>query len=163
MILLALTRYKLPLELLAAFALLAGLLYGFHEFCERERDIGRNEARAEYAQKLVEAKAAADKREKELQGQVADAVDKGYEREQTLRTVAAGSSAASAGLRDALGTIRNGVPSATVDALRDSTSTLTTVLADCTGRYRALAEIADRHASDTKTLTDSWPRNEAVK
>jgi len=163
MMLLALARYKLPLDLLAAFALLAGLLYGFHEFCERERDIGRNEVRAEYAQKLVEAKAAADKREKELQGQVADAVDKGNEREQTLRTVAAGSSAASAGLRDALGAIRNGVPSATVDALRDSTATLTTVLADCTGRYRALAEITDRHASDTKTLADSWPRNEAVK
>jgi hypothetical protein len=145
-------------EIVAGLALIAGICWGVHEFLEHERDIGRNEVRAEYAQKLQEAKDAAKIREDELRVQRDDALSKGNEREQTLRTVAAGGNAASLGLRDALGTIRNGVPSATVEALRNSTSTLATVLAECQGRYRELAEKADRHASDSKTLTDAWPK-----
>jgi hypothetical protein len=32
------------------------------------------------------------------------------------------------------------------------------VLTQCTGRYRDLAEIADRHASDVQTLIEAWPQ-----
>lgn len=149
-------------ELLGGLALIAGICWGVHEFLEHERDIGRDEVRTEYAQKLAEAKEAAKLREDDLRDQRDAAVNKGNEREQTLRTVAAGSTAASIGLRDALGTIRDSVSGATIEALRNSTATLSTVLEDCQGRYRSLAEVADRHASDAHTLSDAWPENQVA-
>lgn len=146
-------------ELLAGLAIVAGICWGAHEFLEHERDIGRNEVRAEYAQKLTEAKDAARQRETELLAQRDDAINKGNEREQTIHSLAASAGASSNGLRDALAHIGVGVPSATIEALRNSTTTLATVLSDCQGRYRSLAEIADRHASDSRTLTEAWPEN----
>lgn len=146
-------------EVLAGLALVAGICWGVHEFLEHERDIGRNEVRAEWAQKLQDEKDAAARREAELRAQRDDAIAQGVTRETLIRNLAAGSNASSVGLRDALTTIRNGVPSATVEALRNSTTTLTTVLADCQARYRSLAETADRHASDARTLSDAWPQN----
>jgi len=144
-------------EMLGALALLAGICWGVHEFLEHERDIGRNEVRAEYAQKLAEAKDAAKIREDELRAQRDDAVNKGNDREQIIRNLAASGSASSVSLRDALAHIGVGVPSASIEALRQSTTTLATVLTDCQGRYRAVAEAADRHANDAKTLSDAWP------
>jgi hypothetical protein len=155
----ALSPYKLLIEIAVIGSLAAGAVYGVHQFLEHERDIGRQEVRAEYATKLAEAKEAARKREAELTTQRDEAVSHANERDQTIRTVAAGGAAASLGLRDILSGIRNGVPSATVEALRQSTATLATVLADCQTRYRGLAEIADRHASDSKTMSDAWPTN----
>lgn len=147
-------------EFLAGLALICGICCGVHEFLEHERDIGRNEVRAEYAQKLAEAKDAARQRETELIAQRDDAITRGNEREQTIRSLAASSATASVGLRDTLAHISVGVPGATIEALRNSTTTLATVLSDCQGRYRALAEVADRHANDSKTLSDAWPQNQ---
>lgn len=151
--------YKLLLEIALIGSLAAGAVYGVHQFLEHERDIGRQEVRAEYADKLAEAKEAARKREAELTTQRDEAVSYANERDQTIRTVAAGGAAASVGLRDTLAGIRNSVPSATVETLRQSTATLATVLGDCQARYRELAEKADRHASDSKTLSDAWPKD----
>lgn len=153
-----LSPYKLIIEIVLIGSMFAGFAFGVHEFLQHEQDIGYKKAVAIYETKLAEAKEAAKKREDELRAQRDDAVTKENQREQTLRTVAAGGSAASIGLRDTLAAIRNGVPSATIDALRNSTTTLATVLTDCQGRYRELAEKADRHASDTKTLNDAWPK-----
>lgn len=158
--LLALARYKLPFELLAAFALLAGLLYGFHEFCERERDIGRNEIRAEWDKASAAAKLAAEKREKELQGQVAEAVDKGNNREQTIRTLAAANGAAAVSLRDTSASIRSSLPSLSGDALRAVASAYGGVLAECESRRGEVAEIAERLNSEKQTLMEAWPKNQ---
>jgi hypothetical protein len=159
MLIAALGRYKLLFEIILIGALAAGAAVGIHQFLEHERDIGRQEVRTEYAAKLAEAKEAARKREAELTTQRDEAVSHANERDQTIRTVAAGGAAASVGLRDTLAGIRNGVPIATVETLRQSTATLATVLGDCQARYRELAEKADRHASDSKTLSDAWPTN----
>lgn len=155
----ALSPYKLLAEITVIGALAVGAVIGVHQFLEHERDIGRNEVRAEYAVKLADAKEVARIREVELTTQRDEAVSHANERDQTIRTVAAGGAAASLGLRDTLAGIRNGVPSATIEALRQSTAALANVLTDCQGKYRGLAEIADRHASDSKTLSDGWPTN----
>jgi hypothetical protein len=136
---------------------MGAISYAVHRFLEHERDIGRNEVRAEYAVKLADAKEVAAIQLKEMTAQRDTAISKGTEREQTLRAVSASAAAASVSLRDTLESIRNGVPTATIEALRNSTGTLTTVLTECQGRYRDLAEKADRHASDAKTLSDAWP------
>jgi hypothetical protein len=151
--------YRLGIEIAVIGALVAGLSFGVHEFLEHERDIGRKEVQGAWdKQKAIDAAASA-KREAQLTEQVAQAAAQGANRENLIRTLAAGSSSASVSLRDTLGAISGGVPSATVDALRVSTTTLAAVLGECQGRYRDLAEKADRHASDVKTLSDAWPRD----
>lgn len=147
-------------ELLAGLALIAGICWGVHEFLEHERDIGRNEIRVEYAQKLQEAKDAAKLREDELRGQVADAVNKGNDREQTIRTLATANGNASIGLRDTTAGIRNSLSSLSTDALRSVTAAYGNVLTECQSRRGEVAEIAERLNSEKQTLIDSWPKNE---
>lgn len=156
-----LAPYKLLFEIVAIGALAVAALLGAHSFLEHEREIGRNEVRVEYQQKLQEAKDLARQREGELTAQRDKAIENGNTRDQTIRTLAASAAASSGSLLDTLSTIRDGVPSATVETLRQSTATLTTVLADCQGRYRSVAEAADRHASDVRTFDEAWPRNAA--
>lgn len=154
----ALSPYKVLFEVAAIGGAVIGISVGVHSFLEHERDIGRNEVRSEYAIKLADAKESAARELKDMTAQRDTAILKGNDRETTLRAVAAGGAAASLGLRDTLADIRIGVPTATIETLRSATGTLTTVLTDCQGRYRDLAEKADRHASDAKTLSDAWPK-----
>jgi hypothetical protein len=61
-------------------------------------------------------------------------------------------------LRNSVATTRGGVPgeSATACAVRaDAGGEL---LAQCAAAYSDLAAIADRHASDARTLIDAWPK-----
>lgn len=151
--------YKLAFEI-AVFGLLAvGAFYEVHQFLEHERDIGRHEVQALWDKQVAADKEAARLREQDLIAQRDRALQQGADREAIIRTLAAGSNAANLGLRDTLAAIRSGVPGASSDALGKSVSTLATVLADCSGRYQAMAERADRHASDVKTLQDAWPTN----
>jgi hypothetical protein len=154
-----LAPYKLLFEVIVIGALAAGVLYGVHEFLEHERDIGRNEVQARWDAQQKKDIDAARLHEAELTAQLDRALQEGANREALIRTLAAGSSAANLGLRDTLAAIRAGVPNASADALGKSVATLSTVLADCSGRYQALAERADRHASDVKTLQYAWPTN----
>lgn len=153
-----LSPYKLMIEVAVVGSLVVGAGVGIHNFLEHERDIGRSEVRAQDAKDLAAAVAAADKRTAELQTQLNEAIKNGQDREQTIRSLAAASGTSSASLRDALSRISVGVPSASIDALRVSTSTLASVLGECQGRYRDMAEKADRHASDVQTLMDAWPK-----
>jgi hypothetical protein len=141
---------------------MAGLSFGVHEFLEHERDIGRAEIQARWDKQNVDDAALKLQRETELKNQVAAAVTEGKNREEIIRTLAAGSSNASNSLRNTLATISGSVPSATVEALRFSTTTLASVLSECQGRYRDLAEKADRHTSDVKTMMQAWPTNPAA-
>lgn len=144
-------------EFIGALALVAAVCWGVHEFLEHERDIGYQRAVAEYTAKEAAAKDAARLREQDLQRQLQEARNAATLRDQTIRDTATAAAAASTSLHDALGALRSRVPGATADALGKSVTTLTTVLDDCQAKYRGMAEVADRHASDVKTLTDAWP------
>lgn len=145
-------------EILAGLALIAGVCWGVHTFLEHERDIGRNEVRAEYALKLAEAKEAAKLREDDLRGQRDAAVNKGNEREQTIRTLATANSNASIGLRDTTTGIRNSLSSLTEDALRSVASAYGNVLTECQSRRGEVAEAAERLNSEKQTLIEAWPK-----
>lgn len=153
-----LERYKLLAELIIGGAILLGLSYGFHRFCLHEQDIGYQKAQIEYQAQLLAATQAAKAKEEALTKQLQEAQNAATQREQTIRSLSAAAGAASNSLRSTLENISRGVPAATVDALRNSTSTLAAVLNECQDRYRGLAEKADRHASDVRTLTDAWPK-----
>jgi len=108
---------------------------------------------------LAAAKDLARLREQDWNNQRNEAIENANSRDQIIRSLAAGSAGASLSLRDTLAAISRGVPDASVEALRHSTTTLAAVLQNCQSEYRELAEKADRHASDTLTLEQAWPTN----
>jgi hypothetical protein len=73
-------------------------------------------------------------------------------------SLAASSASASLSLRDTLAASSHGVPDASVDALRHSTTTLAAVRQNCQSEYRDLVKKADRHASDALNLQQAWPK-----
>ena len=147
-----------PYKHLLTLALCMGVVIAgnvwFNGKLDTAREDGKDQVRAEYQKAFSAAKAASDLRETELTAQRDEALKNANEREQTIRTLAG-----SNGLRDTLSTIRGGLPSASEEALRHTAFTLTSVFGDCQERYRSLAERADRHASDTKTLDEAFPQN----
>jgi hypothetical protein len=158
-----LAPYKLLFEIVVIGALAAGALYAVHQFLEHERDIGRQEVQARWDAQQAADERAARAKEAAFAKQLQEATKNASDRDQTIRALAAASGGANLGLRDTLAAISRGVPSATADALGKSVATLSAVLAECSGRYQSLAEKADRHASDVKTLQEAWPQNAPVK
>jgi hypothetical protein len=106
---------------------------------------------------LASAKDLARLREQDWTTQRTQAIENANSRDQIIRSLAAGSTSASLGLRDTLAAISRGVPDASVDALRHSTTTLAAILQSCQIEYRELAEKADRHASDAVMFKQAWP------
>jgi hypothetical protein len=154
-----LAPYKLLFEILVIGALAAGVMYGVHEFLEHERDIGRNEVRAEYVKQLQEAKDAAHLRETELIAQRDKAIENAQARDDTIRTLAARAGVSSNSLRDTIAALGERLSSATADALRQTTRTYGQLLAACDGEQRSMAEEAERANSDKRTLIEAWPTN----
>ena len=153
-----LAPYKLWIEIAVLVALIGGGVIAVHKFLSYEQQIGYDRAEAIYTKQLAEAQAAAMKREVELKAQVETALKGAKDREIVIQKSATAAASAAGSLRATLDGVRAGVPSATVQALRDATTTLSTVFGDCADRYQGLAEKADRHASDVRTLSEAWPR-----
>lgn len=153
----ALARYKLVAEGLVVLALFAAVLYGFHRFCEHQRDIGRAEIQEQWDKKEAADKLHAAELSIERQKNVNAAIAEGIKRGQTNQTAAAGANAAATGLRDAIAAFQRSLPTATAEAAIDRAITASTLLGECTERYRGVAEKADRHANDAATLEAAWP------
>ncbi len=153
-----LDRYKLIAEAAIVVALIVMGALRVHEYLSDRDDRVRAVVVAEYAARQAISDAAAHKRELELITQRDEAINHANDREQTIRTVAAAATVASSSLRDTLAATRNSLPDASLDAARHTADTLATVLDQCQARYRSVAEVADRHASDSRTLSEAWPR-----
>ncbi len=142
--------------LIAAVAVALG--FAWNGFIKHEQNIGYDKAVAEYNVKLLAAKEAADKREQELSAQVQEAQANGLKREETIRTLAAAVGKSSDSLRNTANAIRLGLPNATVEAARTAADAFATVFTDCQRRYADVAEKADGHANDVRTLEEAWPK-----
>lgn len=161
--LLRLAPYKLAFELLIFGGLAAGATIGIHQFLEHERDIGRQEVRAEYAKQLAEVKDAARQRETELTAQRDKAIENANTRDETIRTLAARAGVPINGLRDTIAAIGNSVSSATAEALRATARTYGDVLTECSARRGELAVEAEKLNSEKRTLIEAWPQNAPSK
>jgi hypothetical protein len=157
-----LAPYKLAAEILFFGALAAGAIYGAHQFLEHEREIGRQEVRAEWDRQIAVDKETARVRSAELLAQRDAAATEGAKREESIRSLAASSAAAAGGLRDAVAKINRAVPDYSADALRALTGTYGDLLAECAGRRREVAEEAERLNSEKRTLIEAWPKPAAV-
>ena len=61
-------------------------------------------------------------------------------------------------MRDTLSATRGGVPGESPAACAVRADAAADVLAQCGAAYQDLAAIADRHASDARTLIEAWPK-----
>ena len=142
--------------LIAAVAVALG--FAWNGFIKHEQNIGYQKAVAEYNVKLLAAKEASDKREKELTTQVQEAQANGLKREETIKALAAAVGKSSDSLRNTANAIRLGLPHATVEAARTAADAFAAVFTDCQRRYVDVARAADGHASDVRTLEEAWPQ-----
>lgn len=150
--------YKLLIEIALIGALAAGAVYGVHQFLDHERDVGRAEVQARWDHQQQLDVEAARVKEAEFTTRLNEAIQNGVVRDQANTVLAAAAGNATLSLRDTLAAVRKGVPSATIDSLGKSVATLSTVFADCAGRYQGMAATADRHANDAKTVGEAWPK-----
>lgn len=79
-------------------------------------------------------------------------------RETKARSDAAGAMSERARLRDEINAIRANMPGLSADACRERASAVSELFDQCVGAYQSLAGKADRHASDTLTLEQAWPK-----
>ncbi len=61
-------------------------------------------------------------------------------------------------MRDTLSATRGGVPGESTASCAQRADAAADVLAQCGAAYQDLAAIADRHASDARTLVEAWPK-----
>lgn len=61
-------------------------------------------------------------------------------------------------MRDTLSATRGGVPGESTAACTERADAAADVLAQCGAAYLSMAGIADRHASDARTLIEAWPK-----
>jgi hypothetical protein len=158
-LLLRLAPYKLLFEIIVIGALAVGAVASIHQFLEHEREIGRQEVRAEWDRQIAKDKEAARAVTEAWRAQREAAATEGAKREETIRSLAASSAAATGGLRDAIAKINRTVPDYSADALRALASTYGQLLEECSGRRREVAEEAERLNSEKRTLIEAWPKN----
>lgn len=100
---------------------------------------------------------AAKAESKLLSNQLAEAKNAATKREQTIRSLSASLADAHQQLQNTTGQIARSLSGYTAEASRIAAATFAELFTDCQGKYAALAETADRHASDVETLIDAWP------
>lgn len=61
-------------------------------------------------------------------------------------------------LRDQLAATRGGVPGESPAACAQRADAGAELLGQCAAAYLGMAEVADRHASDARTLIEAWPK-----
>lgn len=153
-----LAPYKWLIEFLAIGTILACVVFGAHRFLEHEQQIGYDKAVAEYTKKELIAEQMARLKEIEMNRQLNEARNEATLREQKITDLSHNLAATSSSLLNTINTLRNKLSSAPDETLRKQADTALNLLGECQKEYGQMAENADRHASDVKTLEDAWPK-----
>lgn len=150
------------MKLDALIALLLALFVGGYVYLRHVEARGYEHGRADTQAKWH---AATDKAIKDnaaklaaQQAQKDKAINEAALREKSLRADAARARSERDGLRGDIAASRAAIATAPIDALRQRIAALSDVFDECTARYGALAQDADRHASDSLTLQQAWPK-----
>lgn len=113
--------------------------------------------KSQHAATLAQSKAAAAQTETHLLKAVQDAQDQAVFRAKVVRRDARASADALERLRDDLARVRAAALAATPPACPEPRPAIGELLAECAAELRDVAEKADRHVSDLRTLVDAWP------
>lgn len=116
-----------------------------------------------YAEAVANALEARRKFEIELQEKVNEAVRKAQKQAEQDRAAAAAARADADSLRQQLSEARNALANAPSAAIIDYAVTVSELFDNCVREYQSMAEKAQGHASDVKTLIDAWPDGKGQK
>jgi hypothetical protein len=142
--------------LIATF--IAGAFFACRYILKQERELGYNQAVAEFKAKAFVAETAARNKETQLLKQIQEAQNATVIREQEIKRLSTALAVSDHQLRNTTTAIRNTLPSISCDAARRTAATALTVFEGCEGKYTEMAENATGHASDVITLMDAWPK-----
>lgn len=149
---------ELALKALAVVLLVAGLIFGFNVFVDRQRDIGYQKRVAEDAVQL-NADLQAAREQTERMFRIHDkAIAEGAQREQALKTQLSSARAVSNSLRDDIAFYVSRLSEysdATARAYADAGLRL---LGACQERYIEVAAGAKGHLNDWRTLSEAWTK-----
>lgn len=127
-----------------------------------QNNAGAESERLVWQQSQMATERLARSKEQAMINQLEAARNEAVIREQENRRAAASAAAADSRLRITIADLRRSLAGATAETVRITADAGLAVFAECAAEYRALAEIADRHASDAKTLSDAWPTQEGA-
>ena len=144
----------LPYKLLAVLALMAGVFFSGWTAQGWHRD---SLEKADAEQKLVDARANAAASIRRTDA-VIEAQNAAQARDRNLRIAVSLARDERERLRVELEEAQRRLAGLPAEACIKRADTLSDVLNQCTERYTGVAEKADRHANDVKTLMDSWPK-----
>jgi hypothetical protein len=142
----------------AALLALTGVQYIELVGVRSDRDSARTEV-STLRTAIADANTRAAQQAADLSATVLKAQNDAKIREAALRGAAAAAATQSDGLRDDLAAERLRYDQLSRDAVVERAAATSNVLADCSRRYQGMAAIADRHASDVKTLIEAWPKS----
>lgn len=130
---------------------------GYHV---RDLRADRDAAQAELAHNkaMLRAAEAAIEKTTSLNQAVKDAQDAARNREPTLRAAADSAGRAADSLRQQLADNQRRMSRLAANAVAEYAATVSAVLSECADDYRGMAQAADAHASDVRTLMDAWPK-----
>ena len=121
-------------------------------------DITFKRYQVEVEQNDIAAKRAALDKERFWIGEIENARINAQSREARLKRDVANAQSAVVGLRNDLGSLQARLATSTEASCLATADSLGILLGQCAEDYRAMAEVADRHAADVQTLTESWPK-----
>ena len=156
--LLAMIPRWLLIAAIAALLALTGVQYIELVGVRSDRDSARTEV-STLRTAIADANTRAAQQAADLSATVLKAQNEAKIREAALRGAAAAAATQSDGLRDDLTAERLRYDQLSRDAVVERAAATSNVLADCSRRYQGMAAIADRHASDVKTLIEAWPKS----
>jgi len=106
---------------------------------------------------VAAATAQAMEQTTEMQRKKDDALRLAAKRAQENAAAAAAARAERDGLRNQINTATSALPTATCASSRDYAATAAALFDQCAAALEELATKADGHATDSRTLTNSWP------
>lgn len=147
---------------LAAFIVAVAIGFGLAWQIQGTR-LDRTEIAFEKYQGQVEQQAIEDRRaaldkEKFWLQEIENARINAQTREAKLKKDVAAAQSTVGGLRHDLDTLQARLATSSCATCVSAAATLGDLLGQCSEDYRAMAEIADRHAIDVQTLTIAWPK-----
>jgi predicted PP-loop superfamily ATPase len=112
----------------------------------------------EHSQALAKANKDALDRYAAMERRKQEALDEANKIAQRNAAAAASARADADRLRNDLASASGSVSTATVTSLRNYTTTVNFIFAECVREIESLAKTADGHALDSRTLIGAWPK-----
>ena len=148
--------YRRIIQVVVICAAVAAAGYAWWRFLDYEQQIGWDRRDAIAVQDTLTAKNASDEELRRANHRVNESVLQGEKRARELQKTVAANVAVAGRLRDTIEAMRPGKFSIPDAAANQRINALANVFGECTDRLIEMAEHADGHASDTRTLIDAW-------